>query len=490
MSSAAALQTLNPFAFEPIVARLISSNRSKFVHQDALRSTFALYMSVMYKAEVPLYGDLIEIVRVVNEKVISSSPERQWGSERLDVERHGAIRLGSPQELSIMRRLLAAIGLHPVGYYDLSVAGLPMHATAFRPLTQESLTKSPFRIFCTLLRPELLDNETRTLAMSFINKRRIFTAELLDLIGTNESQGGLTEEQGEAFTMEAMKTFRWQGTAVANLHEYNQLRDSHPIIADIACFGTAHINHLTPRTLDIDQAQEQMRKRGMAVKSRIEGPPLRAFPILLRQTSFLALEESVSFRTTNDSTNAILINGSHKARFGEIEQRGAAVTLAGRQLYDSILSRVLDTGRKRKASADGMDHILQAEFAAYPDTLEELIDQRLIYCIYTVDQSKIEEAKEIGPAATIRQLLARGVLHVTPQIYEDFLPLSAAGIFLSNLGKGKAENPGFAVGGGQDVFEQALGAKVHDPEAFYQQAQQQSLEECARILRIEIRDDC
>ena len=38
-----------------------------------------------------------------------------------------------------------------------------------------------------------------------------------------------------------------------------------------------------------------MIEHGMAAKAVIEGPPRRACPILLRQTSFKALEEAVHF---------------------------------------------------------------------------------------------------------------------------------------------------------------------------------------------------
>ena len=45
----------------------------------------------------------------------------------------------------------------PVGYYDLSVAGVPVHSTAFRPIDVESLNRNPFRIVTSLLRLELPD---------------------------------------------------------------------------------------------------------------------------------------------------------------------------------------------------------------------------------------------------------------------------------------------------------------------------------------------
>jgi uncharacterized glyoxalase superfamily metalloenzyme YdcJ len=65
-----------------------------------------------------------------------------------------------------------------------------------------------------------------------------------------------------------------------------------------------------------------MRASGMMVKDRLEGPPSRHCPILLRQTSFLALEERIVFLRSNANP----MSGFHKARFGKIEERGAAAT--------------------------------------------------------------------------------------------------------------------------------------------------------------------
>lgn len=86
---------------------------------------------------------------------------------------------------------------------------------------------------------------------------------------------------------------------------------------------------MTPRTLDIDTIQLGMPVKGIAPKAVVEGPPTRRHPILLRQTSFKALREKVIFGDQQ--------GGSHTARFGEIEQRGAALTPKGRQLYDQLL---------------------------------------------------------------------------------------------------------------------------------------------------------
>jgi uncharacterized glyoxalase superfamily metalloenzyme YdcJ len=103
----------------------------RYVDADVLRTRFALAMSNMYKAEVPLYGDLVSIVQGVNRSVLTHD-NINYSVERITLERHGAIRLGSPYELQIARRIFGLLGMHPIGYYDLSIAGLPMHTTCFR----------------------------------------------------------------------------------------------------------------------------------------------------------------------------------------------------------------------------------------------------------------------------------------------------------------------------------------------------------------------
>src|SRR5438309_9804853 len=95
------------------------------VHPDDIRTLFSRAMSDLYRTEVPLYGTLLQLVSDVNHAVLTADAaladglrdERQLS--RLDVERHGAIRLGTAQELQTMRRLFAVMGLQPVGYYDL-----------------------------------------------------------------------------------------------------------------------------------------------------------------------------------------------------------------------------------------------------------------------------------------------------------------------------------------------------------------------------------
>lgn len=475
-----------------------------FADSDSLRTTFAVAMSAMYKKEVPLYGDLVRIVQTVNEETLRASalpgkPSDYDSPQRLSLERHGAIRLGTARELSTVRRIFSLMGMHSVGYYDLSVAGLPMHATCFRPISTTALEANPFRVFTTLLRPELLNSsEARDLALRLLQQRRIFSDRLLDLLDTAEiqQQGRLTSDQSEDFVTEVIKTFGWQPVAAATNDEYNLLRAEHPILADIACFRSAHINHLTPRTLDIQKAQLAMTLEHINVKSRIEGPPPRNCPILLRQTSFLALEEAIQFPTASPPTtpSARLVDGHHKARFGEIEERGAAVTEKGRKLYDTLLD---EASRKSSASGESeWEETLSSSFSRYPDDWNELRRQRLVYCEYRCERDAknrlafLDVPREVD-LAYLDTLVREKVLCARPITYEDFLPFSAAGIFRSNL---QSSDKGQTVcvadeqdvpGGDQEGFELAMGCPVRNADQLYAEAERDSLRKCAEQLGLE-----
>ncbi|HBS61394.1 MAG TPA: DUF1338 domain-containing protein, partial [Stenotrophomonas sp.] len=107
----------------------------------------------MYRTEVPLYGTLVDLVAEINDAVLTADPalagqmDRTDERARLAQERHGAIRVGTAEELATLGRLFALMGMYPVGYYDLSVAGVPVHSTAFRPRTAKALAHNPFRVF-------------------------------------------------------------------------------------------------------------------------------------------------------------------------------------------------------------------------------------------------------------------------------------------------------------------------------------------------------
>lgn len=202
--------------------------------------------------------------------------------------------------------------------------------------------------------------------------------------------------------------------------------DAHRLIADVVSFRGPHINHLTPRTLDIDAVQKMMPERGISPKAVIEGPPRRKCPILLRQTSFKALEEAVNFAGEQ---------GHHTARFGEIEARGQALTPKGKALYDRLLTETRNRVQPRADGSNAAEYVatLNEVFAAFPDDLESIRSQQLGYFEYSVTEKAQNLSGKVF-AGDPDTLMAAGYLRADPIVYEDFLPVSAAGIFQSNLG--------------------------------------------------------
>lgn len=183
-------------------------------------------------------------------------------TERLAVERHGAIRLGKADELRFIARFFSLMGMHPVGYYDLSTAGVPVHSTAFRPTSQSALDANPFRVFTSLLRPDLIsDPKLQREAEGILETRDIFHPTVRKLVVQAEKEGGLSAKDADDLVQFGLETFRWHDTARVDAETYHRLHAANPLVADIVGFQGPHINHLTPRVLDIDRAQEGMALR-------------------------------------------------------------------------------------------------------------------------------------------------------------------------------------------------------------------------------------
>ncbi|KAK3402694.1 hypothetical protein B0T20DRAFT_474479 [Sordaria brevicollis] len=444
---------------------------------DQLRTVFVQALSNMYREEVPLYGKLVDIVRTVDSSVLEKRGKNLDDLPiRHQLERHGAIRLGTIQEMRQISRLFAIMGMHPVGYYNLEMVGFPLHGTAFRPTSEESLRRNPFRVFTTVLRPDLIVSPTvRETASEILARRELFSPRLRELMNQAEQDvTRLTQKDADELIVEALKVFKWHSRSTVPLETYLSLKQEHPMVADIVCFPSAHINHLTPRTLDIDAVQLEMIRQGLPAKECIEGPPAgRKCEILLRQTSFKALEEQVVFCGSG-------VSGTHTARFGEVEQRGAAVTRKGRDLYDKLLAAAVDLG-------NGWDQSLAQAFQDYPDDWTELRKQGLVYFRYRVSADATSRNKEPLPT-DMGALLQAGVVECEPITYEDFLPFSAAGIFASNLAdtNGTADRKLQATRCSSRVeLEGVLGREILSEIDVYEALQRASVDEVANGLGLE-----
>ncbi|MEK4033031.1 DUF1338 family protein [Methylocystis sp. IM3] len=436
---------------------------------DALRAKLARALSDMYETEMPRYREMGDLVRLVNKTALGA--DTVTAPAELDIVQHGAIRVGTARELDDMRRLFAVMGMFPVGYYNLVPSGIPVHSTAFRPIDRDALRRNPFRVFTSLLRLDLIhDAELRDAAAAVMHRRDILTPRCRVLLEACERDGGLDDAHADDFVSQALETFRWRGAATTTARFYERLRAAHPLLADIVCFKGPHLNHLTLRTLDIDAAQRAMSQAGLDPKPTVEGPPGRRCPILLRQTSFRAQAEPVAFEGGDGAT--VL----HMARFGEIEQRGAALTEPGRALYDRLLSQVHAQAPAPSGpeAAAVFEQTLARVFAAFPDDSDALRREKLAFFEF----SAVEGARADG--RSIEELLAAGVLKAAPIVYDDFLPVSAAGIFRSNLAGSQS---GLAAqNDDRDGFETALGTPIIDAQALYQAAEEASLERALAAL--------
>ncbi|MFC3492697.1 2-oxoadipate dioxygenase/decarboxylase [Glycomyces rhizosphaerae] len=453
-----------------------------------LRARFALRLAEMYGSEVPAYHTLVDVCRDVNDETASARGEaglRLGSIERVTAERHGAIRVGSPRELAQVARVFAAFGMLPVGFYDLrdaSKSSVPVVSTAFRPIDRDELARNPFRVFTSMLVTEdrrFFDAETQERLEAFIAARELFGPELLALADQAVLQGGLDDVDADRLLGLATDSFRLTAEPI-DRDWYDTLETISAVAADIGGVPATHINHLTPRVLDIDELYARMQARGIAMIDEIQGPPAWEGPdVLLRQTSFRALAEERVFRHADGSVQ----RGSLRVRFGEVEQRGIALTRAGRELYDRLVVEVDARLRQAGDGATRQEVAREVWRESLPRTERDLVLQELGYFTF--------RATEVAPdGSALKDLLESGALVAEPIVYEDFLPRSAAGIFQSNLSDEGTRDDDQA-GADYDLprLSELVGAHIHDPFDLYAAQQDESLREAERQLGLRIDTD-
>lgn len=430
--------------------------------------------------------------------------------ERTSGERHGAIRIGRPDEYRWIGRFFAQFAMEPHNFYDMTNVGSksqPIIATAFR-----STLNPEHRVFTSLLMPNYYDDVTRSRIEQTVSQRQVFSQRAMELIEKGEKQAGLDWADAEALIEEATtRIFKWTGSG----RDYGLYQDlcaaGFKIAADIVCFERHHLNHLTPNTFCMDlytasmkfclgelsadgfrlRAQRALQQlirtadkhylrltfrhlsqgeidgfgtaalapqdtdalvRGSAdgliarlgredlqltrlkhngYKDFTEGPSADT-PVLLRQDAYKALTEPVTFTNPDGSK----VQATHTARFGEIEQRAYACTPMGRALYDECLARA-DAAREKDPTIvvrdfAGYESMYAAPFAPFPKTLPELVRGGFVFARYEATAKGLASKGRIQ-TADLAALVDQGFARCEGLRYEDFLPVSAAGIFASNL---------------------------------------------------------
>jgi uncharacterized glyoxalase superfamily metalloenzyme YdcJ len=504
-------------------------------------------LSAMFGKEVPLYDKSLLVNQVTNRAVCDLLAQMFSGFsvsdaqlEKTSSERHGAIRIGRNDEYRWIARFFACFAMEPHNYYDMTDVGAksqPIVATAFR-----STIGPEHRVFTSLLQTDYFDDATRKRIEQLLSTRQVFPDGAMRLIEKSEAQGGLSEtEASELIRFATDHIFKWTGTA-RDHQLYTDLCDSgFKIAADIACFESHHLNHLTPNTLCMDlytaamkrcmgeMTSDDFRKRAVTVLTRFtqradadylqlsfkhltaaeinsfersslsadaiehaagavthrlgqpdldltkldhsgfkdstEGPSWDT-PVLLRQDAYKALTEPVRFTNPGGAN----INTVHTARFGEIEQRFYATTTEGRTLYDRCLADAEAAKGKaagRTANLEAAETEYASHFADFPKTLPELLKAGLVYGLYSPTAAGKAAAGSIT-TTDIHELVDLGYATYEGLRYEDFLPVSAAGIFASNLNQYGTKSTATAKPTyTRAMLEDILGRPIIDTDAVY-----------------------
>lgn len=454
-----------------------------------LRADFAISLAELYGNEVPAYNTLVEVSREVNERYIAKNgheAERLGSVDRVTAERHGAIRVGSVKEMSQAARIFGGFGMYPVGFYDLRDAmksSVPVVSTAYRPIAADELAKNPFRVFCSMLvhnDRRFFDQETEDQLREFVENRTLFPEDLLELADRSAKQAGLNTEDAKRFLELATLVFKLDNEPVD--HDwYFKLEKISSVASDIGGVPSTHINHLTPRVLDIDDLYNTMSSHGIVMIDEIQGPPDWEGPdVLLRQTSFKALSEDRLFRHADGSIKP----GQLRVRFGEVEQRGIALTPKGRDLYDRLVAEVDERLQSASDGSTRVDVAREVWREKMPRTEAQLAGERLGY--FTFEVKDKEKAAGLQ-GATLADLINSGVLEPQPIVYEDFLPRSAAGIFKSNLTDDGSRNDELdGVYYDIEKLSNQIGVKISDPMDLYAKQEDASIKLAERELGIVI----
>lgn len=445
-----------------------------------LRARFAAALSTMYGREVPAYTTLVNVATEVNTEAAGSA--RLGGIDRVTAERHGAIRVGTPAELAQVARIFRGFGMYPVGFYDLRDTGtvaVPVVSTAFRPIDEDELERNPFRVFTSMLTVDddrFFSADLRERLEQFLGARTLFDDELLALAERAADDAGLPGEDADRFVTLAAAAFELSAEPTDRAW-HDELALISAVAADIGGVASTHINHLTPRVLDIDALYTRLQERGLRMIDKIQGPPRWRGPdVLLRQTSFRALDEPRLFVGHDGEISP----GTTRVRFGEVEQRGIALTPAGRERYDELMAATDRAARTGMSWQEAGCAVWEA--SDFPTDEAGLRRCGLAYFRYRV----ADPARMLAGPASLDALIDAGVLEAVPIVYEDFLPRSAAGIFQSNLTGGGSVTAD-RDGSSYDIawLAATLGCAVHVPEGLYAAQSDRSLRACCRELGID-----
>ena len=242
----------------------------------------------MYGREVPAYTTLVDVSREVNEDVLRAAGRRRRAPGLHQPGHRGTARRHPRRhprgDCARSPAIFGALGMHPVGFYDLreaAASAVPVVSTAFRPVDGEELARNPFRVFTSMLTPadpRFFDADLRARLETFLAGRELFPPELLALADRAEADGRTARARRPNASSTSPCGPSNCPPEPVDQGWYATLERVSAVAADIGGVRSTHINHLTPRVLDIDELYRRMTERGIEMIDTIQGPPALGRP--------------------------------------------------------------------------------------------------------------------------------------------------------------------------------------------------------------------
>src|SRR6478609_3441415 len=103
---------------------------ASFANKTEMQNLLFAELSKMFGAEVPLYDKSLLVNKACNQTVCALLSQKFHGFkiseaelDKTSSERHGAIRIGKPDEYRWIAKYFAAFGLLPHNFYDMTKLG-------------------------------------------------------------------------------------------------------------------------------------------------------------------------------------------------------------------------------------------------------------------------------------------------------------------------------------------------------------------------------
>ena len=335
-----------------------------------------------FEQSMPIYAQMMGVAKSIN---LAAGEDE---AKRLGKIMHAAVRCASPAELQVIRQIFQLIGCEPVNYYDLREK-VSVQSTAFRPVDESEIQRNGFRLFCSMLSIDCIDDDHQAFVQSIIDRRNVFPKPLLDLIKIGQ-QTGLNHEQVDQFVDLCVEIFVRPETALVSRDEYEKLRAINKVAAQVLITNSLAFNHLTPSVASVPEAHQQMIDQGIQTIPVWQGPV--GVDVILRQTSCLAPPVILKF----PEPDGTLVEAEYQETFVEFEERLQALTPSGRQEFERLFAigkQNLTLPESDQGYADHYYETMSQALSQFPTDLKTLWQQGLAYFTFEAGKTKIVRLK-------------------------------------------------------------------------------------------------